>query len=334
MTNRNKRSLVLDLKNSDAHEALCKLVKKADIFITNYRLDAVSRLKIDYKTMKAINPKLIYALATGYGEKGEEKDKPGYDTICYWTRSAFENHIFPYEGWLHNFPFGAGDHPSGMTLFASIMSGLYKRQKTGEGCKVTTSLLANGAWSNSVMLQAQLSNAEFREKRPRERAYNFSSLNYTTKDNLLLKLTLVNAPRDWNSLCKALRREEFVTDHRFSTQEQRIENMPLLIKEISEAFLEETMDFWLERLTKYDIPHSKVFTYEEAVADPQKIENGVIVPFEHPEYGPMKTISSPFDVSGIDKCEPAAAPKLGEHTEEILREAGYKGDELKKFLDL
>ncbi|GIS51055.1 MAG: hypothetical protein Ct9H90mP25_4890 [Gammaproteobacteria bacterium] len=93
----------------------------------------------------------------------------------------------------------------------------------------------------------------------------------------------MNAPRDWNSLCKALRREEFVTDHRFSTQEQRIENMPLLIKEISEAFLEETMDFWLERLTKYDIPHSKVFTYEEAVADPQKIENGVIVPFEHPE---------------------------------------------------
>ena len=334
MTNRNKRSLVLDLKNSDAHEALCKLVKEADIFITNYRLDAVSRLKIDYETMKAINPKLIYALATGYGEKGEEKDKPGYDTICYWTRSAFENHIFPYEGWLHNFPFGAGDHPSGMTLFASIMSGLYKRQKTGEGCKVTTSLLANGAWSNAVMLQAQLSNAEFREKRPRERAYNFSSLNYTTKDNLLLKLTLVNAPRDWNSLCKALRREEFVTDHRFSTQEQRIENMPLLIKEISEAFLEETMDFWLERLTKYDIPHSKVFTYEEAVADPQKIENGVIVPFEHPEHGPMKTISSPFDVSGTNKCEPAAAPKLGEHTEEILREAGYKGDELKKFLDL
>mgnify|MGYP003321115905 FL=1 len=333
MTNRNKRSLVLDLKSRDAYEALCKLVKDADVFITNYRLDAISRLKIDYESMSVINPKLIYALATGYGEKGSEKDKPGYDTICYWTRSAFENHIFPYEGWLHNFPFGAGDHPSGMTLFASIMSGLYKRQTTGEGCKVTTSLLANGAWSNSVMLQAQLSNAEFREKRPRERAYNFSSLNYTTKDNLLLKLTLVNAPRDWNSLCKALRREEFVTDHRFSTQEQRIENMPLLIKEISEAFLEETMDFWLERLTKYDIPHSKVFTYEEAVADPQKIENGVIVPFEHPEHGPMKTISSPFDVSGTNKCEPAAAPKLGEHTEEILREAGYKGDELKKFLD-
>ena len=183
MTNRNKRSLVLDLKSRDAYEALCKLVKDADVFITNYRLDAISRLKIDYESMSVINPKLIYALATGYGEKGAEKDKPGYDTICYWTRSAFENHIFPYEGWLHNFPFGAGDHPSGMTLFAAIMSGLYKRQRTGEGCKVTTSLLANGAWSNSVMLQAQLSNAEFREKRPRDRTYNFSSLNYTTRDN-------------------------------------------------------------------------------------------------------------------------------------------------------
>ena len=333
MTNRNKRSLVLDLKKQDAYEALCKLVKDADVFITNYRLDAVSRLKIDYESMKAINPKLIYALATGYGEKGSEKDKPGYDTICYWTRSAFENHVFPYEGWLHNFPFGAGDHPSGMTLFASIMSGLYKRQKTGEGCKVTTSLLANGAWSNSVMLQAQLSKAEFREKRPRDRAYNFSSLNYTTKDNLLLKLTLVNAPRDWNSLCEALRREDFISDERFSSQEARIQNMPLLIEKISEAFQEENMSFWLERLTEYDIPHSKVFTYEEAATDPQKIENGVIVDFKHPEYGPMKTISSPFDVSGSDKREPTAAPKLGEHTEEILREAGYSDEQIERFLD-
>ena len=93
------------------------------VLITNYRLDAIYRLKIDYDTLRALNPKLIYALATGYGEKGEEKDKPGYDTVCYWTRSGFESHIFPFDGWLSTFPFGAGDHPSAMTLYASIMSG-------------------------------------------------------------------------------------------------------------------------------------------------------------------------------------------------------------------
>lgn len=333
MTNRNKKSVVLDLKLEESYEILCKLVKDADVLITNYRLDAISRLKIDYETMKTVNPKLIYALATGYGEEGEERNKPGYDTVCYWSRSAFENHVFPYEGWLHNFPFGAGDHPSGMTLFASIMSGLYQRFQTGEGCKVTTSLLANGAWSNSVMLQAQLANAEFREKRPRDNAYNFISLNYKTKDDLLLKLTLVNTARDWPPFCKAIRRENFISDELFCTAENRIKNMHSLIKEISDAFLEEDMNYWLERLTAFDIPHSKVFTYEEAANDPQKIKNGIVVPLDHPEYGSIKTISSPFDVGGYKKRTPGPAPNLGEHTEEVLRSLGYTGDQLEKYLD-
>ena len=333
MTNRNKKSVVLDLKLTEGHEALCKLVKDADILITNYRLDAISRLKIDYETMKNINPKLIYALATGYGEKGEEKNKPGYDTICYWSRSAFEEHVFPYEGWLHNFPFGSGDHPSGMTLYASIMSGLYQRLQTGKGCKVTTSLLANGAWSNSVMLQAQLANAEFREKPPRSKAYNFTSLNYKTKDGLLLKLALVNAARDWEAFCRAIRRESFFLDERFQTAESRVKNMHSLIKEISDAFLEKEMSFWLQRLAEFDIPHSKVFTYEEAANDKQKSLNGIVVPLDHPEYGPMKTISSPFEVSGYEKRTPAAAPKLGEHTEEVLKDLGYSGAQLEKYLN-
>ena len=95
MTNRNKKSVVLDLKTKEGHEALCRLVVNADVLITNYRLDAINRLQIDYDTLRALNPKLIYALATGYGEKGEEKDKPGYDTVCYWTRSGFESIFSP-----------------------------------------------------------------------------------------------------------------------------------------------------------------------------------------------------------------------------------------------
>lgn len=334
MTNRNKKSVVLDLKTAEGHDAVCRLAAEADVFITNYRLNAVERLKVDYDTIKAVNPKIIYALATGYGEKGEEKDKPGYDTVCYWTRSGIEMHLFPYEGWLSTFPFGAGDHPSAMTLFGAIISGLYQRQQTGEGCKVSTSLLANGAWANSVMLQAGLANAEYREKRPRDQAYNFISLNYRTKDDLLLKLTLVNSARDWNSFSDAIRRPAWSDDERFNSNESRANNMPLLIKEISDAFAEETMEFWLARLTEFDIPHSKVFEYEEAANDKQKEDNNIVIPLEHPEYGSIKTINSPFEVSGIEKKKPAASPKLGEHTEEVLRDLGYSEEELISYLDV
>lgn len=333
MTNRNKKSVVLDLKTPEGHDAVCRLAAEADVFITNYRLSAIDRLKVDYETIKAVNPKLVYALATGYGEQGEEKDKPGYDTVCYWTRSGIEMHLFPYEGWLSTFPFGAGDHPSAMTLFGAIMSGLYQRQQTGEGCKVSTSLLANGSWANSVMLQAGLANAEYREKRPRDQAYNFISLNYRTKDDLLLKLTLVNSARDWNSFSEAIRRPEWIDDERFNSNEARSNNMPLLIKEISDAFAEETMAFWLARLTEFDIPHSKVLQYEEAANDKQKEANNIVIPLEHPDYGSIRTINSPFEVSGIDKRKPGAAPKLGEHTEEVLRSLGYSEEELARYLD-
>ena len=217
MDNRNKKSIALDLKSEAGYEVLRKLVTNADVLVTNYRLKALQRLKIEYETIKAINPRIVYALATGFGEHGEERHKPGYDTVCYWSRSAIETQVFPYEVWLSAFPYGAGDHPSGMTLFAAIMTGLYRRQQTSEGCKVSTSLLANGAWANSVMLQAQLSGARFKDKRPRDNAYSFISLHYPPRDNRLLKLSMVNSKLDWRPFCEAVSGSDFMADDRFST---------------------------------------------------------------------------------------------------------------------
>jgi formyl-CoA transferase len=308
------------------------LVVNADVLVTNYRLKALQRLKLEYETIRAINPRIVYALATGFGEHGEERHKPGYDTVCYWSRSAIETQVFPYEGWLSAFPYGAGDHPSGMTLFAAIMTGLYRRQQTSEGCKVSTSLLANGAWANSIMLQAQLSGASFKDKRPRDNAYNFISLHYPTRDNRLLKMSMINSKKGWRPFCVALSRTDFLDDERFSTDAARVKNMPALIREVSATFATQDIAYWQSKLEQHDIPHAIVATYEEAANDKQKAANDIVVPLDHPEYGQMRTINSPFEVSGADKIKPGAAPGLGEHTREVLGGIGYSEDEIQQLL--
>jgi formyl-CoA transferase len=331
--NRNKKSVVLDLKSPAAYAALCKIVSEADVLITNYRLKALDKLKLDYESIRAINSRIIYALATGFGEEGEEAHKPGYDTVSYWSRSGIEHQIFPYEGWLAQFPYGSGDHPSGMALFGSIMTGLYRREKTGEGCKVSTSLLANGAWSNAVMLQAQLAGAQFREKRPRENAYNFTSLHYPTSDDRLLKMSMVNAAKNWRPFCNAIDRNDLPEDTRFCDNEARIANMPTLIKEVSETILKQPIAHWLLKLEQADVPHTVVSNYEEAANDKQKEANDIIVPLDHPEHGLMRTVNSPFKVSGADKLPAKAAPKLGEHTEEVLKRFGFNDEEIADLTD-
>lgn len=329
--NRNKKSVVLNLKTESGYEALCKLIVDADVLVTNYRPAALRKLKLEYETIRELNPKIIYALATGFGEHGDEAQKPGYDTICYWSRSGIENHIFPYEGWLSPFPYGAGDHSSGMALYGSIMTALYQRERTGEGCKVSTSLLANGAWANSVLIQAQLSGAEFKAKRPRENAYNFVALHYPTRDKRLLKMSIVNAERNWEPFCTAIERSDLTSDPRYETLEVRFENMPSLIVQVSDAIASRDISHWQHVLGLHDIPHTVISNYEEAANDKQKEANGIIVPLDHPEFGPMKTVNSPFEVSNAQKIKPIAAPELGEHTQEVLSELGYTDIEIEKM---
>lgn len=331
--NRNKKSLALDLKSETGYQVLLKLVETADVLITNYRLKALERLKLEYETIRDINPGIIYALATGFGEKGEERHNPGYDLVAYWSRSAIETQIFPYDGWLRPFPYGAGDHPSGMALYAAVMTALYQRQQTGEGSKVSTSLLANGAWANSVMLQAQLAGAQFREPRPRHDSYNFISLHYPTKDERLMKLSIVNFKKNWKPFCKAIGRSYFPDDERYATPEARAENMSSLIHEITEVFKTQDINYWDRALKEADIPHAVVPTYKEAADDEQKKANDIIIPLDHPSEGKMRTVNSPFQVSSAEKIKPGAAPKLGEHTVEVLEQIGYSEEAIRKMLD-
>ncbi len=333
MDNRNKKSIALDLKSAAGYAAFCKLLADADVFVTNYRASALSRLKLTYDDLVGKNPRLVYAVATAHGERGEEKDKAGYDSVSYWTRSAIDTSVFPMDGWLGAFPFGSGDHPSGTSLFAAIMLGLFQRQQSGKGCKVSSSLLANGAWANATLFQAKLGNAEFKERRPRAQSWNFTNQHYRTKDGRLLRLSIVNIEKDWPPFCIAMGAPELAKDSRFLNQHDRENNMSALIAFLDSIFAQQDVHYWGRVLDEHDIPSAIVPTYDEAVNDPQKAANDIVVPMNHKRFGAIRTVSSPFEIAGVKKEPPVAAPELGEHTQEVLKSLGYSDAQVQALLE-
>mgnify|MGYP002624645045 CR=1 FL=1 len=320
--NRNKKFLALDVKNDEGRAIFYKLIETADVFITNHRLQALEKLKMTWDDLHAVNPKLIYAHGTGYGETGAEKNDAGYDRVAYWSRSGFEMSVFPIDGWLYQIPPGTGDHPTGMSLVAGIMMGLYGRDRTGKGCKVSSSLLANGAWSNSDTIQAKLVGAEFPEKRPRHNAYNFGNQYYRTSDERVFKITMVNAEKVWQGMCRAIGRSELIQDPRYKEYNERLTRVPELIQLFDEAFSANTMDYWIEALSANDVPHSMLSEYEDVIHDKQMHETGVFIDVDHPKFGTAKTVNTPFELSGQTKVPAKCAAPLGADTESILKEMG------------
>lgn len=322
--NRSKRGIVLDLKHPDGKAILRKLIESADVFISNFRPAAIEKLELTYEELSKVNPKLIYAYASGFGESGPDAHRPGYDTVCYFARSGIETSLFPVDGWLAHFPPGVGDQPTGMALYGAIVTALLYRERTGKGTKVSTSLLANGVWANACMMQAQFCGAKFLEKRPHERAHNFTALHYRLADDRLLRLTIVDIARDWPAFCRALGLEALIEDPRFKDASLRREHMQELIVILDRRFAEHDADEWSARLDDHDVPFALLpQSIAEVTEDPQLDANRAVMEYDHPRWGRLKTIDSPISLRDVPKRAPFSAPELGEHSREVLRELGY-----------
>jgi formyl-CoA transferase len=155
--NRNKWSVAVDLKTAGGMEVMHRLLATADIFVSNVRPRALVELGLTFEALHELNPRLIYAVGSGYGEVGPDADKPGYDVVSYWARSGLSITLFPIDGWLGPIPFGAGDHPSSLGLFGGIMLALYRRQSTGEGTKVSQSLSTRSSQSRGAATRGRAS---------------------------------------------------------------------------------------------------------------------------------------------------------------------------------
>jgi crotonobetainyl-CoA:carnitine CoA-transferase CaiB-like acyl-CoA transferase len=322
LDSRNKRSLALDLAKPAAQAVLHTLVAQTDVFITNYPREVRRRLKLDYETLAPLNPRLVYASFTGYGEIGEEADKPAFDTTAWWARSGLMDLVRTEADAPPSRPVaGMGDHPSAMSLLAGILIGLYQRERTGKGTYVGSSLLANGVWANGYFAQAALCGATIINRPPRGRGFNALSSYYRCRDGRWLILTILNEDRQWPALAHALARADLLDDARFATKPQRLANSQALIRILDEAFATHDLAYWRDVLSANGLVFDMVAKVSEISRDDQMLANKVLVPFEDEA---VLTVNSPLFVQGASKVQPRRAPDVGQHSEEILREAGYE----------
>ena len=321
LDNRNKRGIAIDLAKPDGQAVLHRLAAQADVFITNYPLAVRKKLALDYDRLAALNERLVYASFTGYGETGAEAAKPGFDATAYWARSGLMDLVrsdagtAPARGVA-----GMGDHPSGVSLFAAIVLALYRRERSGRGAQVGSSLLANGIWANGTMGQAALCGAAFTPRPPREKSFNALGCYYRCRDGRWLLMSIVHEERDWPVFARCLGREDLVADARYATQADRFARSAELIAQFDLAFETRDRDEWRRLLDAAGLIFECVAEAADLPADRQMREAGVLVPLEGSD---VLTIASPFYVAGLDKVPPGKAPGIGEHSDQILREAGF-----------
>jgi crotonobetainyl-CoA:carnitine CoA-transferase CaiB-like acyl-CoA transferase len=320
---RNKKSLALNLQGEVGREVLRRLVATADVFITNYPPELAGKLQVTYEEFAALNPRLIFAHITGYGEEGDDINQPGYDTTAYWARSGLTSIIYDLTVQTGATPCGSGDHPVSLALFGSIMLALYQRQMTGRGAKVTTSLMATGAWSNSCQIQAALLGATFPVRQPRFTALNPLVNQYQTRDHQRFMFCCLDTVNDWGRVCRAIGRPELINDPRYKTVEARSQHSEEVVALLDEAIGRRDMTEWEALFRAQGVVWGPIPTMARVAADPQMKANGVFTELEHPQLGRIPTVSSPLNVQGVAKEKPGVAPEVGEHSREILRSLGY-----------
>ena len=330
LTSRNKKSISLNLKDLKAQKILIDLVKEADVFITNMPFPIRTKLKITAEDIMPHNEKIIYASLTGYGEVGPDADRTAYDSMAWWARSGLMDFVRP----SNNSPVawstpGMGDHPTGMALYGAIMTALYKRERTGKGSEVSTSLMANGAWANGVFIQAALMDVEFPERPEplsRHPFYDF----YTTKDEREFALGMINSRIEWPKLADILDRKDWIDRDLFDFGNP-FENADLLRSELSDEFKIRSLKEIDELLRNSGVTYGVLGRTTDHREDLQFLETETLVPLDHESFDKLYTVNSPFHIQGEKKINFSRAPKIGEHTKQVLELLGYGESELEKL---
>src|SRR6202042_943706 len=326
LANRNKRGMALNLKLPSAQLVLEKLVKWADVLIVNTPHPARTRLKLEYQDVVRWNPRLIYADITGFGDKGPDANLPGFDITSYWARSGLLS-MTRDAGAPPTWPVaGSGDNATAVGLYSAIVTALYRRERTGKGSHVTTSLLAEGVWSASVSIQAALCEAKFFAPHDRKNPANAALNVYRASDGAWF--LLVVTPDKLAAVAKAIGRADLLTDPRFADPAKLTQNMAQLTAIFDEVFCSQPMTHWYDAFNGVHVTFGVVRGPEEVINDPQLRANEIVVPLEGAGGKLTSTISSPIQVHGVSKVAAKRAPALGEHNQEVLEQLGFTATQI------
>jgi crotonobetainyl-CoA:carnitine CoA-transferase CaiB-like acyl-CoA transferase len=327
--NRNKRSVGLDLKQQAGKDIFMRLAKDADIIVENYRPGVTKKLGIDYDTIKAINPGIVYASISGFGQTGPYAQKGGFDIIAQGMSG-----IMRMTGEAGGRPAKVGiamnDIAGGTTALYAILGSYIKRLKTGEGNYVETSLLEAGLAWTFWEFGAYFGGGELPLANGTRHRRSAPYQAYKTQDGYVT--VGGNNDKLWNNFCnQVIAKPALLTDPRFSTLKARLENVDALQDEIEQVFLTKPTAHWVEKLDTAGVPGGPVYTYEQTLADPHIRARQMIVEVDHPRIGRMKNFGSPVKARNEFTRIRSAAPWLGQHSAEVLKTLGYTDADVAKM---
>ncbi len=322
LTNRNKESLALDLKDPRGRAFLDTLLARADVFLTNYPLPVRERLGLRYEDMQDRFPRLIYASLTPYGETGPEAGNTGYDATAWWARSGLMDSVRASGSTPPAVSVPAmGDHMAANTLYGAIVTALYRRQRTGQGTRVGTSLLGNGLWSNGLYVQAALNGADMSHRLEMDALSAFTQV-YQCRDERWFMLTVLPQiqEKSWPAIARCVGHEEWLDDERFVDMATRHRHNRELVALFRAAFATRDWAHWSRLFDEHGITCGRIALASDHGEDAQVAAAGMLA---HGDSGTTgRTVDSPLYVQGEAKCTPRAAPEVGQHSRAILAEFG------------
>lgn len=327
--NRNKRSITLDLKNDAGREVFLRMIPQADIVIENFRPGTMARLGLSYETLQQVNPRLIYAAVSGFGQTGPYSPRPAYDAIVQ-AMGGIMSLTGPEGGPPTRVGSSIADITAGLFTAIGILAALHKRQETGVGQMVDVAMLDCQVAILENAIARYASTGEVPRPIGNRHPSIFPFEPFDTADGQLM----IAAGNDalWRKLCHAIDREDLAKDPRFATNPQRHQNYAAMRAALAQTFATKTTAEWCARLDAAGVPHGPINTVADIFADPQIRAREMLQEVSHPTAGRMPLVGVPIKLSATPGSIRHAAPRLGEHTEQILREwLGCSSDTIKRW---